>query len=71
MDARCPAMLQGPCRRTRARQYMRYLHNMYGRKIHELHEIPNVGHDASGMYSSEIGLRTLFHSSYDSHENRE
>jgi hypothetical protein len=60
MDNRCPAMLQGPCRRTRGHQYMKYLENLYGEPTHTLHEIPGVGHNATAMFSSEVGLRELF-----------
>jgi hypothetical protein len=60
MDARCPAMLQGPCRNTRARQYMAYLEHLYGQPTHTLHEIPGVGHNASGIFSSEIGMQEIF-----------
>ena len=60
MDTRCPAMLQGPFRNARAHQYMRYLEDIYGRPVHKLHEIPGVGHNASAMFGSEIGLRELF-----------
>lgn len=60
MDSRCPAMLQGPCRRTRGYQYMLYLEKLYGRPTHNLHTIPGVGHNASGMFGSEIGMKELF-----------
>ncbi len=39
---------------------MRYLEDIYGRPVHKLHEIPGVGHNASAMFGSEIGLRELF-----------
>lgn len=60
MDTRCPAMLQGPCRRTRGHQYMKYLENLYGEPTHTLHEVPGVGHNASAIFGSEIGLKELF-----------
>lgn len=60
MDTRCPAMLQGPCRNTRGHQYMAYLQDLYGEPVHQLHEVPGVGHDATGMFGSEIGLKVLF-----------
>jgi hypothetical protein len=60
IDSRCPAMLQGPCRRTRGRNYMKYLENLYGEATHTLHEIPGMGHNATAMFSSEVGLRELF-----------
>ena len=60
MDTRCPAMLQGPCRRTRGYQYMEYLRTLYGEPTHHLFTVPGVGHNASGMFGSEIGMRELF-----------
>lgn len=60
MDTRCPAMLQGPNRRTRGYQYMKYLEGYYGEPTHKLYTIPGVGHNATGMFSSEIGMRELF-----------
>lgn len=60
MDTRCPAMLQGPYRRKRGYQYMEYLKTLYGEKTHHLYTVPGVGHNAAGMFSSEIGMRELF-----------
>jgi hypothetical protein len=60
MDTRCPAMLQGPFRRDRAYNYMDYLKSLYGKKTHHLYEVPGIGHNAAGMFSSEIGMRELF-----------
>ena len=60
MDTRCPAMLQGPCRRTRGHQYMKYLEHLYGQPTHTLHEVPGVGHNATAMFGSEIGMQELF-----------
>lgn len=60
MDTRCPAMLQGPNRRTRGYQYMKYLEWLYGKPTHVLHTISGCGHNATGMFSSEIGMKALF-----------
>ena len=60
MDTRCPAMLQGPNRKMRAQHYMQYLQWLYGGPTHILHTIPGVGHNASGIFSSETGMRVLF-----------
>ena len=60
MDTRCPAMLQGPCRNTRGHQYMKYLQDVYGHPVHELYEVPGVGHNASAIFGSEIGMKELF-----------
>lgn len=69
MDTRCPAMLQGPCRNTRAKQYMAYLEGLYQEPTHVLHEVKGVGHNASGMFSSEIGLKEIFGSHNDRYES--
>uniref|UniRef100_A0A7S3L2J7 Uncharacterized protein n=1 Tax=Amphora coffeiformis TaxID=265554 RepID=A0A7S3L2J7_9STRA len=60
MDIRCPAMLQGPCRRARAYNYMNFLQQLYDRPVHTLWEVPGVGHDATAMFGSDIGLEVLF-----------
>lgn len=60
MDTRCPAMLEGPYRRIRGELYMRYLKEFYGSKTHLLHIIPNVGHNGTAMFGSDIGMTELF-----------
>lgn len=60
MDSRCPAMLQGPFRRARGHQYMRYLEELYGYPVHKMHTIAGSGHNATAMFGSEIGLYELF-----------
>ena len=60
MDVRCSAMLEGPNRRSRGLQYMKYLENVYGHETHVLHVIPGVGHDATAMFASSIALQELF-----------
>lgn len=60
MDTRCPAMLQGPCRRTRAHNYMKFLQQLYSHPTHTLWEIPGVGHNATAIFGSDIGLEVLF-----------
>jgi hypothetical protein len=60
MDSRCPAMLQGPYRRARGLQYMRYLENLYGKSTHTLRTVPGAGHNATAMFGSEIGMNELF-----------
>lgn len=39
---------------------MKYLQDYYGEETHVLHIIPGVGHSATGMFGSPIGLRELF-----------
>lgn len=60
MDTRCAAMLQGPNRRTRGYEYMKYLEWFYGKPTHILHTIEGVGHNATGMFSSDTGLHEMF-----------
>jgi hypothetical protein len=61
MDARCPAMLEGPFRRQRGVAYMKYLKQLYGEDMtHVLHIIPGVGHNATAMFGSPIGMEELF-----------
>ena len=60
MDSRCPAMLQGWCRRERAYNYMNYLQHLYSQPTHTLYEIEGVGHDATAMFGSDIGMKVLF-----------
>ena len=60
MDSRCPAMLQGPFRRTRAYNFMNFLQQLYFHPTHTLWEIPGVGHNATAMFGSEVGLEVLF-----------
>jgi hypothetical protein len=55
-----PAMLQGPCRWIQGRQYMKYLENLYGEPTHTMQEIPGVGHNATAIFSSKVGLQGLF-----------
>lgn len=54
MDVKCPAMLQGPSRYQRARNFMKHLEEHFGRPVHALHEIPQVGHQATLMLKSGI-----------------
>jgi hypothetical protein len=61
MDTRCPAMMQGPNRRTRGHLYVQHLETYYGQSpVHALHEVPEVGHDAAAMLTSPMGRLQLF-----------
>lgn len=60
MDTRCPAMIEGPFRRARGLRYMQFLEDFYGKVTHRHHVIEGVGHNATGMFGSEAGLRELF-----------
>lgn len=51
MDIRCQAMLQGPNRNVRAVNYMKHVEDHYGRPVHKLIEVHNVGHQAEHLFS--------------------
>lgn len=60
MDTRCPAMLEGPYRRSRGIQYMKYLETFYNKPTHKLIIVPDMGHNATGMFGSDMGLDVIF-----------
>lgn len=61
IDRSCAAMAQGPDRLARGLAYFNY---MQGRHTHDLKqdliEVPGVGHDGRGMFTSDCGLAILF-----------
>lgn len=65
MDVRCPAMLQGPNRNARARNYMKHLAHHFGKPVHRFYEIPDTGHEAQKMFYSEMGQKAMFESLAD------
>jgi len=60
MDTRCPAMMQGQFRKIRGLRYNDYMMRYYMKTDHPLYVIPNVGHDANGMFNSEKGIQMIF-----------
>jgi len=64
MDARCPAMLQGPWRYRRGQNYFKYLTKYCkekGLKLHHsIYSVPKVGHQAQKMFTSKVGIKALF-----------
>ena len=60
MDARCPAMLQGPWRKVRGMQYMQFLENYYGKPVHQYALVNGVGHNATGIFFSSTALKHIF-----------
>jgi len=60
MDVRCPAMLQGPNRNQRGRNYMKHLEHFFGRSVHRLFIVPGVGHQAGAIFQSKEGVNALF-----------
>lgn len=61
MDTRCPAMLQGPWRKARGMQYMQYLKDYYGKKVHNFKLVPGAGHNATAVFFSSVALKNIFH----------
>jgi hypothetical protein len=62
MDTRCPALLEGPYRRNRGIDYMKYLKAYYGTATHLLHIIPGVGNNTTGISGSDTELFNPYHS---------
>lgn len=56
MDTRCPAMLQGPCRRTRGHQYMKHLESVYGRPVHKLRTVRLYSCCSCGLHCPNVVL---------------
>merc|ERR1719217_1738970 len=56
MDARCPAMLQGPWRHWRGEMYYKYLQQFTKEKgltlAHSIHTVPVIGHQGGEMFRS-------------------
>ncbi len=38
---------------------MKYLEDLYGEPVHQLFEVPGIGHNATGMFMSPIGLKVV------------
>src|ERR1700693_117583 len=61
LDRSCPALVQGSHRYARGRAYGEYLWQRNGDRLAQhFVEVPGVGHDSSGMFTSEAGLTALF-----------
>eukprot|EP00927_Polykrikos_kofoidii_P030054 TRINITY_DN25929_c0_g1_i1.p1 TRINITY_DN25929_c0_g1~~TRINITY_DN25929_c0_g1_i1.p1 ORF type:complete len:487 (+),score=49.03 TRINITY_DN25929_c0_g1_i1:101-1561(+) len=60
LDMRCRAMLQGWNRNMRGKLYMEHLENHFGRPVHRLYEVPNVGHQPRSMLCSDKVREVLF-----------
>eukprot|EP00300_Choanocystis_sp_HF-7_P005904 c14346_g1_i2.p2 GENE.c14346_g1_i2~~c14346_g1_i2.p2 ORF type:complete len:178 (+),score=45.57 c14346_g1_i2:1168-1701(+) len=56
----CQAMMQGFTRLQRARNYYNSLGFMYNTHNHHLNTIPNVSHDAIGVFTSVVGRHAIF-----------
>jgi pimeloyl-ACP methyl ester carboxylesterase len=61
LDRSCAGMAQGPHRHARGIGYFRYLKQRNGASLqHRVVEVPGVGHDNRGMFTSACGLAVLF-----------
>jgi pimeloyl-ACP methyl ester carboxylesterase len=61
LDKSCEAKAQGPNRLARGRYYFDYLKRLAPNGLHQqLIEVPGVGHDGDGMFTSPEGQKALF-----------
>jgi len=61
LDKGCEAKAQGPNRLMRGRNYFEYLKREHPEGLNQqLIEVPGVGHDGDGMFTSPEGLKVLF-----------
>jgi len=58
IDMTCPAMLQGPMRNQRGRNFVAHLDRYYGSHRHQFVEVPGVGHQAEKMYTTAVDMVT-------------
>lgn len=60
-DHTCAAMAQGSTRLARGHAYFNYLKIRHASDLnHKVVEVPGVGHDNLGMFTSECGIAVLF-----------
>ena len=61
LDKSCEAKAQGPSRLARGRYYFDYLKRLQPQGLkQQLIEVPGVGHDGDGMFTSPEGQKALF-----------
>lgn len=61
IDRSCAAMVQGPNRLARGLTYFGYLESRhYSGFDQKIVEVPGIGHDNLGMFTSECGMAVLF-----------
>lgn len=61
LDDHCETnMFQGKNRHERAKHYSQALRNYFGRKVHQLHQVPGSFHDHTLMFQSEPGRNAIF-----------
>ncbi len=59
LDVSCPAMVQGPNRLVRGKNYYDYIRSRY-KAGHQLVTVPSCGHNARCMFTSDAALPVLF-----------
>jgi len=61
LDKSCMAEAEGPYRYARGHAYFSALQHRFGPALRQtLHDVPGVGHDGDGMFTSACGLTALF-----------
>ena len=60
LDTSCEAEAQGPCRLYRMHAFYQHLERYYGRRVHTLIAVPNVGHSGCGVLQSKEFLTAAF-----------
>jgi len=61
LDRSCAAMAQGPHRYARGHAYFEYLTQRNPESLrHRIVDVPGIGHDSNGMFTSTAGIETLF-----------
>ncbi|WP_426134602.1 alpha/beta hydrolase [Pseudomonas sp. PWP3-1b2] len=60
LDKSCEAETQGPYRLIRGHNYFDYLKARHPQLTHKLVEVPGVGHNGDGMFTSPEGEKVLF-----------
>lgn len=60
IDRSCAGMAQGPYRLARGLSYFDYLKHRHAALAQHVVEVPGVGHDNRGMFTSACGLAVLF-----------
>jgi len=60
LDLSCPAVLQGPDRRARARHYQQFMDAFFPDHRHRSVEVPGANHSSRAMFDSAEGVAALF-----------
>lgn len=60
LDKSCPAQLEGAYRLIRGQKFFNFLNQFYPTNQHNLGVVPDVAHDANGMYNSTAVKTVLF-----------